>query len=91
MKHPLFRDDALEAFYEAVAATSRKRSHDALEALHIPVSEVFYIRAVIEADTGIKYPLSHVEEALYLEGYIAAEDCFANAKHYAWQTVSVVL
>lgn len=82
-KHPLFRDDPVEAFYAAVSAASRSKATEALSELHIPVSTVFYVRAAIEADTGVKYPLSHVEEALYLEGMLAAEECYRQAKLYS--------
>ena len=82
-KHPLFRDDPVEAFYAAVSAASRRKAVEALGELHIPVSTVFYVRAAIEADTGVRYPLSHVEEAMYLEGMLAAEDCYKGAKLYA--------
>jgi len=82
-QHPLFRDDPVEAFYAAVSAASRRKAAEALLSLHIPVSTVFYVRAAIEADTGIRYSLSHIEEALYLEGMLAAEDCFKQAELYA--------
>lgn len=82
-KHPIFRDDPVEAFYAAVSAASRRKATEALENLHIPVSTVFYVRAAIEAETGVKYPLSHVEEALYMEGMLDEKDCFKNASLYA--------
>ena len=31
---------------------------------------MFYVRAAIEADTGVRYTLDHVERAMYLEGYL---------------------
>lgn len=44
--------------------------------IHIPVSDVFYVRAAIEADTGIRYSLDRVERAMYLEGYLNKKDVF---------------
>ena len=83
MPHPMFREDIVEAFYAAVFSARRSRSSTALDSLHIPVSDVFYARAAIEAATGVRYPLSQIEEAMFREGMLAAEDCFENAKHYA--------
>jgi hypothetical protein len=38
------------------------------------MSDVFYVRAAIEADTGVKYTLDHVERAMYLEGHLSRND-----------------
>ena len=38
------------------------------------MSDVFYVRAAIEADTGVKYTLDHVERAMYLEGHLSRKD-----------------
>ena len=59
-------DNVIEEFYEAIAANDSKR----LRRIHIPKSDVFYVRAAIEADTGIRYTLDHVERAMYLEGML---------------------
>jgi len=40
-------DDILEAFYSAIHTNT-------LHKLHIPHSSVFYVRAAIEADTGVR-------------------------------------
>ena len=53
----------LEAFYDAV-------HNNKLKDLHIPHSSVFYVRAKIEADTGIRYTLKHVETAMKAEGML---------------------
>jgi len=45
-----------------------------LKRVHIPKSDVFYVRAAIEADTGIRYSLDHVERAMYLEGHLPRRD-----------------
>ena len=57
-------ENMLEAFYDAI----RKNR---LKDLHIPHSSVFYVRAAIEADTGVRYTLKHVEKAMKEEGMLA--------------------
>tara|TARA_R100001377_G_scaffold29893_1_gene16304 strand:+ start:415 stop:627 length:213 start_codon:yes stop_codon:yes gene_type:complete len=56
-------ENILEAFYEAIRTNK-------LKDLHIPHSSVFYVRAKIEADTGVKYTLKHVERAMKAEGML---------------------
>jgi len=56
-------ENMLEAFYHAIR-TNR------LKDLHIPHSSVFYVRATIEADTGVRYSLKHVENAMKAEGML---------------------
>ena len=56
-------ENMLEAFYDAV-------HNNKLKDLHIPHSSVFYVRAKIEADTGIRYTLKHVETAMKAEGML---------------------
>ena len=38
--------------------------------IHIPHSAVYYIRSLIYRDTGIKYTLHRVEQAMKAEGWI---------------------
>ena len=56
-------DNLLEQFYDAVVGNR-------LGSLHIPHSSVMYIRAAIEADTGVRYTLKHVENAMKHEGML---------------------
>ena len=63
-------DNVLEEFYSALADNNSYRMHR----IHIPRSDVFYVRAAIEADTGVKYSLDHVERAMYLEGMLSRRD-----------------
>ena len=63
-------DNVIEEFYEAIAANDSKR----LRRIHIPKSDVFYVRAAIESDTCIRYTLDHVERAMYLEGMLNRRD-----------------
>lgn len=63
-------DNVIEEFYKAIA----NRDSSKLQRIHIPKSDVFYIRAAIEADTGVRYTLDHVERAMYLEGWLDRKD-----------------
>ncbi len=63
-------EDVIEEFYSALAEGNAKR----FQRIHIPKSDVFYVRAAIEADTGVRYTLDHVERAMYLEGMLDAHE-----------------
>ncbi len=65
-------DNVIEEFYLALVDGNAAK----LKRIHIPKSDVFYVRAAIEADTGVKYSLDHVERAMYLEGMIDRKDVF---------------
>ena len=60
----------LEEFYAAIAQDDSRK----LRRIHIPKSDVFYVRALIERDTGVRYTLDHVERAMYLEGMLSRSD-----------------
>jgi len=53
----------LEAFYNAIHTNT-------LHKLHIPHSSVFYVRAAIEAKTGRRFTLAHVERIMQEEGML---------------------
>ena len=59
----LYTDNVIEAFYDAIRTNK-------LNKLHIPHSSVFYVRAAIEAKTGVRYTLKHVENAMKHEGML---------------------
>jgi len=63
-------DNVLEEFYSALVDGNSYK----LRRIHIPRSDVFYVRAAIESDTGVKYSLDHVERAMYLEGMLSRRD-----------------
>jgi hypothetical protein len=58
----LYTDNVLEEFYKAIL-------NDTLDQLHIPHSDVFYVRAAVEAHYGRKFTLKHVEESMKAEGW----------------------
>jgi hypothetical protein len=66
----LYTDDVLTSFYEAIRTNT-------LDRLHIPHSDVFYVRAAVQAHYGRKFTLKHVEEAMRAEGWQEGE---SNAK-----------
>ena len=65
-------DKVLEEFYLALASEDEGK----LRRVHIPRSDVCYIREKIYQDTGIKYSLDRIERAMYLEGMLEASDVF---------------
>ena len=58
----LYTDNVLDACYEAVRTNS-------LHSLHIPHSDVFYVRQAVEAHYGRSFTLKHVENAMRAEGW----------------------
>ena len=65
-------DKVIEEFYKALASRDEGRRRR----VHIPRSDVFYIREKIHQDTGIRYSLDRIERAMYLEGILKASDVF---------------
>ena len=59
-------DNVIEEFYDALASNDSRR----LNLVHIPKSDVFYVRTAIHEATGVQYTLDHVERAMYLEGHL---------------------
>ena len=58
----LYTDNVIEEFYKAVINNN-------LDKLHIPHSDVFYVRAAVEAHYGRSFTLKHVEAARRAEGW----------------------
>lgn len=58
----LYTDNVIEAFYNAVACNDFSK-------LHIPHSDVFYVRKAVEAHYGRSFTLREVEEAMIAEGW----------------------
>lgn len=71
----------LEEFYEALADQNESR----LRRVHIPRSDVFYIREKIHQDTGTKYTLDRVERAMYLEGHLSRHDVLDPDRKRDWE------
>ena len=58
----LYTDNVLDAFYHAIRTNS-------LDRLHIPHSDVFFVRKAVEAHYGRSFSLKHVEDAMRAEGW----------------------
>ena len=63
-------ENVLEDFYKALIDNNPR----AFTRVHIPKSDVFYIREAIRCNTSVKYTLDHVERAMYLEGYLSRHE-----------------
>ena len=63
----LYTDNVIEEFYSAVANNNFSR-------LHIPHSDVFYVRAAVEAHYGRSFTLKEVEDAMIAEGWSESKD-----------------
>ena len=59
-------EEVIEHFYSVLA----NNDHRAIQKVHIPKSDVFYVREAIYQRTGEVYTLDHVERAMYLEGHL---------------------
>jgi len=74
-------DDVLTNFYNALA----DKDEGKLRRVHIPRSDVFYVREAIFQRTGIKYSLDRVERAMYLEGHLKKSDVFEPDRKRDWE------
>ena len=63
----LYTDNVIEEFYNAVINNN-------LNKLHIPHSDVFYVRAAVEAHYGRSFTLKKVEDAMIAEGWSESKD-----------------
>lgn len=63
-------EDVLTDFYRTLASGDSRK----LRKVHIPKSDVFYVREAIRNATGITYSLDHVERAMYLEGHLTRSE-----------------
>ena len=88
MKHPLDvnrkyfpGDDVLTTFFEALAGDDMR----ALYNLHIPRSDVFYVREKYYNDTGHWISLDRMERAMYLEGLLESRDVLDPGRVRDWE------
>ena len=63
-------ESVIEDFYDALVSNNSRR----LQQVHIPKSDVFYVREAIYNNTGVWYTLDHVERAMYLEGHLTRNE-----------------
>jgi len=71
----------LEDFYSALIDGNEAK----LRRVHIPRSDVFYVREAIHQDTGVRYTLDRVERAMYLEGHLSRYDVLDPDRKRDWE------
>jgi hypothetical protein len=59
-------ESVIEEFYRTLANNNSR----GVNKVHIPKSDVFYVRRAIYDDTGEWYTLDHVERAMFVEGHL---------------------
>tara|TARA_R110000782_G_scaffold73701_3_gene147518 strand:- start:1478 stop:1726 length:249 start_codon:yes stop_codon:yes gene_type:complete len=74
-------DDILGKFFKALAGDDIK----AIRSIHIPRSEVFYIRQKYYQDTGEWVSLDRMERSMYLEGMLSASDVHQPSRKRDWE------
>ena len=74
-------DSVIEEFYKALANNNEAQ----LRRVHIPRSDVFYVREAIRQDTGVKYTLDRVERAMYLEGHLNRHNVLDPQRKRDWE------
>ena len=68
--HLYSSEDVIEEFYDAIADGDSKR----LRRVHIPKSDVFYVREALKSKLGKSFTLDHIERAMYLEGFLESHE-----------------
>lgn len=74
------KDTVIEEFY---AAAARNDNNFALS-VHIPLSDVFYVREALFHALGKRYTLDYVEWAMLKEGKIEARFCHQPQDKLSW-------
>ena len=64
----IYTDNVLKEFY------SRLVDGKSTKDIHIPHSDVFYVRAAVEAHYGRSFTLEHVERSMKLEGWLDSHE-----------------
>jgi len=77
--HPA--DDVLNTFFQALADDDLR----ALYNLHIPRSDVFYIREKYYLDTGHWVSLDRMERAMFLEKKLDSRDVLDPKRKREWE------
>lgn len=73
-------DSVLEDFYLAVA----RNHNDFAYKVHIPLSDVFYVREHLHQKFNIRYTLDYVEWAMLKEGMIEPRHCSNPEQKMGW-------
>jgi len=78
-----FPETILDDFYRIFR---KSNNQDRLPNIHIPRSDVFYIRLKYYLDTGTWISLDRMERAMYLEGLLKRKDVFQPDRKRKWET-----
>lgn len=73
-------ENVIEEFYSAVADNDGKFIYS----IHIPLSDVFYVREALHQATGNRYTLDYVEWAMLKEHMIEARHCYKPEEKLSW-------
>lgn len=73
-------ENVIEEFYLAVA----NNNGNFISTVHIPLSDVFYVREALHQATGIRYTLDYVEWAMLKEHMIEARHCHNPEVKKTW-------
>lgn len=75
----------LERFYaDLIKAANSSNPDSVLARIHLPHSDVHYVREAMHNDTGIKYTLQYVEWAMLKENMLSVDDCFEGSIRVKW-------
>lgn len=73
-------DNVIEEFYKAVASNDNNFAYS----VHIPLSDVFYVREALHQKFGKRYTLDYVEWAMLKEGKILPRHCYKPEEKMSW-------
>lgn len=74
-------DSVLEEFYSALADGNDKK----IRRVHIPRSDVFYIRRAYYENSGNWESLDRIERSMYLEGMLRKQDVLDPGRTRDWE------
>jgi len=76
-------ENVIEEFYKALASGDPSR----MRRVHIPRSDVFYVRRAYYESTGNWETLDKIERCMYLEGMLSSSDVFEPKRKRDWEDV----
>lgn len=69
-RQQLEEEKSIDAFpYSVVTTVYKALHHGVMDNIHIPHSDVYFVRAALEKHSGVVIPLDVVERAMKLEGW----------------------
>jgi hypothetical protein len=74
-------DNVIEEFYKALASGDPST----IRRVHIPRSDVFYVRRAYFEATGNWETLDRIERCMYLEGMLDAREVFEPERKRDWE------